>query len=437
MQQLQHGRTRSERQRGSNGGFPEPASGDAVRVVRCAHRTCGVETRIRLPEGLPSRVVHRVICDGCDETYSSTATAGSEPAAPPAPRVVPVPVPDAPDAATPAEAPSESEDLPEPPVAEAEAAEAEQVAEAAAAAALAVAAAEVAQAAAPAPEAEVAEAEQVAEAAAPEAEVADAEQVAEAAAPDAVSDSDGDAEPDSPPPAGRLGRARSAVAAVGLSALVRTRKRLQRPDRAPAAEAATAADEEATPEATGRRKLALPRIPRTRLWAWASVPLATLGVIAGLALLQGDGSNPSAEQAIATGEPPSGAKFIEQPGYSLALPAGWKRVNPPQGAAFSAEARDGSANATLWIEKDPGLSMRQFEQRSLRQLSEIADNAGVVDRVDAPTIEGTIVALRADASVAIAVSTTSSRASGAFGASRLSGGRLPSSAFITTGSRSP
>ena len=147
----------------------------------------------------------------------------------------------------------------------------------------------------------------------------------------------------------------------------------------------------------------LPDIPRARLWAWASVPLALLGVIAGLALLQGDSdSAPRPASPAATGGI-ADAKLIEQPGYSLALPAGWKRVDPPDGAVFAAQAKDGSADATLWIEREPELSFKQFEQRSLDQLGEIAEEPRVVDRVSAPTLEGTITELRADSPVAAGV----------------------------------
>jgi hypothetical protein len=147
-----------------------------------------------------------------------------------------------------------------------------------------------------------------------------------------------------------------------------------------------------------------PSIPRARLWTWASVPIAALGVVAGLALLQGDSSDPapsSAPTAIAPkGARAAQAEFVEGPGYSLALPAGWEQSNPPEGAAFAARSEDGLADATLWIEEDPDLSFRAFEQRSLAQLGEIGDDPRIVDRVQGPTIESTITELRADAPVA-------------------------------------
>jgi hypothetical protein len=149
----------------------------------------------------------------------------------------------------------------------------------------------------------------------------------------------------------------------------------------------------------------LSRIPRDQIWAWASVPLAVLGVVAGLALLQGSdpapAPKPAGKSAVA-----GGAKFIEQPGYSLALPEGWKRTDPPSGAVFAAKSADGMADATLWIERAPGLGFERFEQRSLRQLSALGGEARVVDRVEGPTMETSIVELRADPPVAEGVSAT-------------------------------
>ena len=162
---------------------------------------------------------------------------------------------------------------------------------------------------------------------------------------------------------------------------------------------------DALAERAGR--LPRPNVGRARLWTWASVPLAALGVVAGLALLQGDsggGSSTAATIAPKGARAGGEAKFIQGPGYSLALPAGWKQVDPPDGAAFAAESKNGLADATLWISDDGKLSFRQFEQRSLAQLEEIGDNARIADRVQGPTIESMITELRADAPVADGVS---------------------------------
>ncbi len=147
------------------------------------------------------------------------------------------------------------------------------------------------------------------------------------------------------------------------------------------------------------RKLPRPNVSRERIWAWASVPLALLGVIAGLALLRGESTLPAQPPSAVAQSGPAEAEFIEQPGYSLVLPVGWKQTTPPDGAAFAAESKDGMADATLWIERDPGLSFKQFEQRSLAQLAGIAEGPRVVDRVNAPTIEGQIVELEANSPV--------------------------------------
>ena len=70
---------------------------------------------------------------------------------------------------------------------------------------------------------------------------------------------------------------------------------------------------------------------------------------------------------------------------------------PEGGATFAAVARDGGADATLWIERDPALDFATFEARSLDQLRSLAGSAQVVERIAAPTPEGTIVRLAADA----------------------------------------
>jgi hypothetical protein len=145
----------------------------------------------------------------------------------------------------------------------------------------------------------------------------------------------------------------------------------------------------------------LPSVPKSRVWAWVSVPLAALAVVAGLSLIQGDGGAPSANG----GPTPAGAgapeaRFLEGSGYSLALPAGWQKEDPPEGAAFMAESKDGLADATLWIEEDPELSFKEFEARSLDQLGEIGENARVTDYVEGPSRESTIVELSAESPVA-------------------------------------
>jgi hypothetical protein len=252
---------RASRSAGANGGFPEPAPGERVRVIRRPHARCGSEVRVRVPARLPEQSVRRVLCERCDERFD----------------------------VTPADAVGRAATAPRGPL-------------------------------------------------------------------DALR--------------GRL--------PVGLPTT----------DRLPALP-----------------RPRLPQIPRSRLWAWASVPLALAGGIVGLSLIQGSDSESApaaAESAVGDGAPR--AKFIQQPGYSLALPAGWTRVEPPKGAAFAAASESGDADATLWITRDPDLSFRRFEKRSLEQLGGLADNARVVDRVNGPTVESSIVELRADAPLGEAAS---------------------------------
>ena len=44
-------------------------AGEAIRLVRCEHEACGVETDVRLPGVLPATVVRRVVCDGCRQPF--------------------------------------------------------------------------------------------------------------------------------------------------------------------------------------------------------------------------------------------------------------------------------------------------------------------------------------------------------------------------------
>jgi hypothetical protein len=153
--------------------------------------------------------------------------------------------------------------------------------------------------------------------------------------------------------------------------------------------------------------------PQSRAWRLASIPLAAALVIAGLLLAQGDGEEPAppgppaeaASSAPASGAEPSGEggaaggdpELVRGSAFSLALPAEWEQINPDNGATFAAVADDGGAEVTLWIEEDPGLKFPAFVTQSLRQLEQLAGSARVVERVPAPTPEGTVVVLAADA----------------------------------------
>jgi hypothetical protein len=153
--------------------------------------------------------------------------------------------------------------------------------------------------------------------------------------------------------------------------------------------------------------------PQSRAWRLASIPLAAALVIAGLLLAQGDGEEPAppgppnqaASSAPASGSQPSGEggaaggdpELVRGSAFSLALPADWEQIDPDTGATFAAVADDGGADVTLWIEEHPGLKFPTFVTQSLRQLEQLAGSARVVERVPAPTPEGTVVVLAADA----------------------------------------
>jgi hypothetical protein len=181
-------------------------------------------------------------------------------------------------------------------------------------------------------------------------------------------------------------------------------------------------------------KLSKPKIdPNGRAWRLATIPVAAVLVIGGLVLIQGGGDStngssgtdnsppsvengdninsiPPATAGDPTGSPttPSGATASTQGAgtaahlvsggtYSLALPKHWDRTEPPSGATFSASAPDGEADVTLWIKQDPKLDFPTFVSQSLQQLEAVAGSAHIVNRVPAPTAEGTIVTLAADA----------------------------------------
>lgn len=57
----------------SNGGFPEPALGSAVRVVGADHGACGARTRVRVPACLPPVAVRRVVCHSCARPFEAEA----------------------------------------------------------------------------------------------------------------------------------------------------------------------------------------------------------------------------------------------------------------------------------------------------------------------------------------------------------------------------
>jgi hypothetical protein len=170
-----------------------------------------------------------------------------------------------------------------------------------------------------------------------------------------------------------------------------------------------------------RPRLRAPRLPRIKApgwlsnpqshaWRYLSVPLAAAAVVGILFLIQGSGGSarhsasstapakPGHSQGAGgdSSAPGSGAKVVKGSSFTVALPSGWERTEPKNGATFAAKASDGGADATLWIRRDPSLGFPQFEARSLAQLHALAGSAHVVNRVAAPTPEGTVVTLAAD-----------------------------------------
>jgi hypothetical protein len=178
------------------------------------------------------------------------------------------------------------------------------------------------------------------------------------------------------------------------------------------------------PRPRSQRASRLPRLhapgwlsnPESHAWRYLSIPVAAAIVVVALILIQGSGNSdrnsaspagssvngPSAKGgaaaggAVPAGQAAHGAKVIKGSSYTLALPSGWSRVEPKNGATFAAAVDGGGADATLWIRRDPHLGFPQFESRSLAQLHALAGSAHVVNRVAAPTAEATVVTLAAD-----------------------------------------
>ena len=170
-------------------------------------------------------------------------------------------------------------------------------------------------------------------------------------------------------------------------------------------------------------KLSLPRFePDGNTWRLLSIPIAAVLVVGGLLLLTGGdeqelpatpaprtidaaapatpaggGGNEADQGGAPIGHGSKNTKFVRESSFSLALPEGWEKVDPPAGATFAAVAADGGADATLWITQDPKLDFPAFINQSLAQLRTLAGSARVIERIPAPTPEGTIVTLGADA----------------------------------------
>jgi hypothetical protein len=164
------------------------------------------------------------------------------------------------------------------------------------------------------------------------------------------------------------------------------------------------------------RKVSAPTLP-----PYAAVPLAIAAVVGVLLLIQGQGSSdpvlpsttapadatagapssapasPAAGAASGAADASGDAKLIRGSNFTIALPPGWTQTTPANGATFAAQSADGGADATLWVRDEPKLDFPTFEATSLAQLRTLAGSAHVASRVAAPTAEGTIVRLAADA----------------------------------------
>jgi hypothetical protein len=169
------------------------------------------------------------------------------------------------------------------------------------------------------------------------------------------------------------------------------------------------------PDATSRgRLLSWLRDPRSRTFRLASLGVGAAAVIGALALIQGpggsddgDAGSPASAAAAAEVTRDSGhqngnaaadaADLVRQSSFSLALPPGWQRANPPSGATFAAAGPGGEADVTLWVNRSPQLSFAEFEADSLSELRSLAGSAREVDRVTGPSAEDAIVTLAADA----------------------------------------
>ncbi|MCB0875903.1 MAG: hypothetical protein KDB46_06880 [Solirubrobacterales bacterium] len=146
---------------------------------------------------------------------------------------------------------------------------------------------------------------------------------------------------------------------------------------------------------------------RQRRWGLPAAAAVLVVVVAGVVLLvSGGGSGESGDETtvapLTEASPPSvinDPQFVEEKGFSIALPDTWKRTKPPEDASFAAVSSDGAGEATLWVDRDPKISFQDFIDQSLAGLDGIGDNARIVDRVKGPTLETSIAVLAADVPV--------------------------------------
>jgi len=129
----------------------------------------------------------------------------------------------------------------------------------------------------------------------------------------------------------------------------------------------------------------------------ALLALAAVAAAAIVLALSLGGEGDAAALSGAAGIPSStDSSFVGERTFSLSLPAGWERTEAPTGSAFSAESTDGLAQATLWIERAPGLSFPAFVDQSLEGLGEIGSDARIADSINGSTLESRITTLQAE-----------------------------------------
>lgn len=329
--------TRDPAPRLLNGGFPEPSTRLTVKLVRIDHRACGQATIVRVPESVPAEAVRLVVCAGCRQSFEPRRV-----------QTLGILDPGARKRALNTGAPYNSLPMRQRPDSLAALLERAAV-----------------ERPAPAPAR----------------------------------------------PRSRLSAPRVSAPNVALPSLPKLHR--------PAMPKRPSLPRPAFRMSVSLPRLAKPRLPRlgrgeATLPAFVSIPVAFAAVVVGIVAIQGwnastrvlsappaqttSSASSVAPPASAGAKADSGnAKVIRGASFTIALPAGWKQTTPASGATFAAAAEDGSANATLWIQNDPGLDYPTFEARSLAQLRALAGSAHVADRVVAPTADATVVRLAADA----------------------------------------
>ena len=378
------------RENALNGGFPEPPSTAPVRVVAAHHDACGADTRVRLPGSVPARAVRRFHCAGCAAAFTARHVeeielrlAESAPVidAPPAVEATPV--------------------VEAPPV---------------------VAAAPIVEAAAIVEAAPVVEAKprpRTGKPARPKpaAKAKPKPKPKRAKKPKLAARKPKPVRAQKPKPAPKPKRERPKLTMPKWATREISMPKLSMPKLSMPKLAGASAPKPSKPMVKNP-SISLPKFdPQNPAWRMASIIVAGLAVLVVLLLLRGGdepqpGALPAAPSAAGVGDakggdgkakrdeaakPSKGTKLVRESSFSLALPAGWEGVDPPAGATFAAVAAAGGADATLWITQDPKLAFPVFVSQSLEQLKTLAGSAQVIERTPAPTAEGTVVRLAADA----------------------------------------